>query len=669
LIARLDSLPTRSGALNPTLRAAVVVAALTCLAATARAADGPDPADIFPPSTLAYAELHDPGALFPQVAAAVKGSALEDGLAFIHKRRDTTTDMRDLTGKDELALVALFTSPEMLAEAKRVRGVAVGLTGFTDVGQPEYAVVVLAGESNAVGLAARAYLTMDGQVRRVGTVGTAKVPIYQYRAPSLRYDNTGRPMVEDKPQTEGPYETTLCYTPGLFVVGSSKAAVAAVVTRFLGEAKGGLSGNAAFQAVAAEHRKPGLFFYVNAAEFVAKYDAGIKARAGESEPDLYGRLKLLANPKAVKAVAGSVRFRDGGLSMTTGVTLDPAQKSPLAAFLGGSGAKAELLHPAVRPAAASFAVALPEKERAAAVVGLLDALAKGSGELGRLPGDLVREVEQKYSLRLRDGLLGKTRAVTVVYPAKQELSKGAKPFPLFVLHTDGPEVTAAWEDALPKLVGHANKAEAVPQPAVETVNGVRVLSLAGPGLPWTGPVHYAASGGRFVIGLDRKLVAAAAIADPKASVVGGEKPAVIPPPADDLVLVGTLAPGLALRGIIDGPFPGSISPTRPESGPSTLPMSGPRPVGPGVPPRANNPDDAEETKAWDAFLASFDTVQPATVTVRKRNDGLVLEVFQPKAADGGLATVINAGMGWFDKSLNRYYDPNGQFNGRPRRFR
>ena len=28
-----------------------------------------------------------------------------------------------------------------------------------------------------------------------------------------------------------------------------------------------------------------------------------------------------------------------------------------------------------------------------------------------------------------------------------------------------------------------------------------------------------------------------------------------------------------------------------------------------------------------------------------------------------MAPVINGGMGWFDKHLNRYYDPNGNRNG------
>ncbi|HJZ53875.1 MAG TPA: hypothetical protein VKE74_02895, partial [Gemmataceae bacterium] len=541
--------------MNTTLRAALAVA-LVCLARPALAAEAPDPADLFPPGTLAYAELHDPAEVVPQVAAAVKGSTLEDSLAFIHKRRDTTKDIRDINAKDELAIAALFTSPEMLAELKKVRGIAVGVTGFSPQGQPDFALAVVTGESNAVGLAVRLYLTTDNQVRRVGTVGAAKVPIYQYRSPSLTYNENGRPqLAENKPPTEGAFETTLAYTPGLFVIGTSKAAVEEVVTRFTGETRGGLSGVPAFKDAAAAHRRPGVFFYANAAEFSAKFDAINRARGGVLEPDLYAWLKLLANAKAVKTVAGCVRFRDGGLSVTVGATFDAAQKSPLVDFLSGSGVKVELLHPAPRPAAFAFVVNLPEKDRAAAAVGFLDAIAKANGEIGRLPSDAVRELEQKYKVPLSDGLIAKTRSVTVVFPARQELPKGAKAFPMLVLHTETPEVATAWEEFMPKLVADLTKASELPQPASEMVSGVRVLSLTGPGLPWNAPVHYARSGSRFVAGLDRKLVAAAALADPVASVVGGDRPAVMPPAGNDLVLIGTVSPGLVLRKAVVDPKP------------------------------------------------------------------------------------------------------------------
>ncbi|HJZ57193.1 MAG TPA: hypothetical protein VKE74_19645, partial [Gemmataceae bacterium] len=105
-------------------------------------------------------------------------------------------------------------------------------------------------------------------------------------------------------------------------------------------------------------------------------------------------------------------------------------------------------------------------------------------------------------------------------------------------------------------------------------------------------------------------------------------------------------------------------------------FGGRRPGRPPIPPgQPGSPEAVEEAKAWDSFTASFDALPPATVTVRRVGNELQLEVWQPRAQDGGLIPVIDAGLGWFDKRLNRYYDPNGNPIGspsgyiRPGRFR
>src|SRR5207249_11551646 len=83
----------RSAALNPPRRTARV-ALLVVLAAgvPARAAD---PAELFPPDTLLYAEVHKPAEVGPQVAAAVKGSVLDDGIPLVHDRKDKAKNLRD----------------------------------------------------------------------------------------------------------------------------------------------------------------------------------------------------------------------------------------------------------------------------------------------------------------------------------------------------------------------------------------------------------------------------------------------------------------------------------------------------------------------------------------------------------------------------------------------
>ncbi len=252
---------------------------------------------------------------------------MEDSIPFIHKRKDTATTLMELQGKREIAGLGLLVSPEMMTEFKKLR-VAAGLIGFSKSGETEAALVVLTGDSPAAGLAARAFLTMTSTIRKVGEV--SKVPVFQYRNPNINYDMNGVPLVaNDKPPVESPHDLTFAYTPGLFVAGTSKAAVSHAIKRFLGEEKGGLSGTALFKQAAAIHRQTGLFYFVNFPDFVAKYDAVNKLHGGLAEPDAYAWFKMVANAKSVQSLAGNIRFRNGGLSATLAASVRPPRVKAL----------------------------------------------------------------------------------------------------------------------------------------------------------------------------------------------------------------------------------------------------------------------------------------------------------------------------------------------------
>ncbi len=607
-----------------------------------------DIASLFPAGTLAYAELADPAGFAPELAAVFKGTAFEDSIAFTHARKDAARNLIDLNGKKYLAALGLFASPEMLGELKKLR-VAVGLIGFTANGEPEFVLVVLTHDSPAAGLAARAYLTLTTSLRKTGEV--SKVSVFQHRTPSINYDNNGVPTIQnEKPPTDGPHEPTFAYTPGLFVLGSSKVAIGHAVRRFVGEEKAeSLADGGHFKEAVAAHRKTGVFYHVNFPEFTAKFQAANRAAGGvrriedlldvpgAANLDLLAWFNLTANAKAVRSISGLVRFRDGGLSATLSATFDPTQKSPLLDFLGGPGVKVELLHHARRPASFALAVTFPEKNRAAAVIGFLDAVAKANGELGRLPGEAVRELEQKFKVALAEKLIGKTRAVTVFLPTTQELPKGAKPMPLFVLHTEDGATAAAWEEFFPKLIGDISGAANPPQPASETVNGVKVFSLPGTGLPWNSAIHYARGGSVIAVGLDRKLVAQSVTADAVNAVVGGAK--AVPPPPADAAAFGVVSLGEWVRGGFESPKPtGPVVPR--QEAPLFLPNGNPLPE--------KFLDDLKAARK--SFLDSLGTLPPATVTVRKAANELRLEVFQPRVQSGGLKGVIDAAAGWLDKA-------------------
>jgi hypothetical protein len=618
------------------IRPILAPAVLLALSAPALAAPPTDVADLYPPGTLAYAELHNPAELGPQLAALFKGTPLEDSVAFIEGKRGAAKTLPELHGKRELAHLALLVSPEVLAEFRKLGGVAVGLVGFNDQGEPEVALAVLTGDSAAAGLAARAFLTTSTNLRKVAEV--SKVPLFQYRPPNINYTPEGiARIVNDKPPTAGPHEPTFAYTPGLFVVGTSKAALTPLITRFHGAEQDSLRGTDGFKTAATEHRKPGLFFYASAQELFARADAAGRARGEPFGADLLAWLKITANQKAVRSVAGCIQFRDGGVALTASGKFDPALKSPLMALFTGPPVKVDPLHHARKPASFAATVNLPEKDRGAVLVGFLDAVAKSNGEIGRLPSDVVKDLQEKHKIPVTDGLLAKVRTVTVIVPDKQDLPKGAKAIPVLVLHLDDPAAGGAWEEFLPKLVGEL-AGENAPQPSSETIGGVKVLSLPGAGLPWKSALHYARKDTVLVMGQDRKQVAAAVVPDPLTSVAGGDKPLAVP--AGDLALLGTLNLGGVLGSI---EFPATtIDPGDLIDGPPKL-MKG----------RLVPEDDVLKAvdKARTAFLASFGELPPAVVSVRRTGDELRFEVFQPKVQNGGLTPVINAGADWFDKLM------------------
>ncbi len=613
---------------------------LSGFASPVHAAEPTDVADLFPPGTLAYAELTNPAELSPQLASLFKGTVLEDSIPFIHKRKDSATTLMELHGKRELAVLGLLASPEMMAEFKKLRGVAVGLVEFSKGGEPEVALVVLTGDSPAAGLAARAFLTMTPSLRKVGEV--SKVPVFQYCNPNVNYDMNGIPTVaNEKPPQANPHELTFAYTPGLFVVGSSTTACGYSIKRFLGEEKSGLASTSLFKQAAAGYRQTGLFYFVNFPDFSGKLETVNKLRGGMAEPDVYAWLKMIANAKAMKSVVGNVRFRDGGISATLATSFDPAQKSPLMDFLSGSGAKIELLHYARRPALLAFGVTLPEKNRAAAVIGLLDAAAKANGEIGKLPSDFVKELETKYKLAVKDDLLGKTQAITVVMPSRQDLPKDTKPIPMLVLHTDDVATASAWQEAFPKLIADISGAASIPQASSETIGGIKVMSLPGNGLPWNGPIHFAQNGKTVAIGLDRKLVASSVTPDAATAIVGGDK-SVVPVSANPASLLGVVTIADVVALIMDRPRPmGAVVPA------DDVPLP-PGNFPGGVSPIPENLVE-DLKKARKELLATLGTLSPATVVVNRTGNELRIEVFQPRVQGGGLKTAIDSAANFLDK--------------------
>ena len=133
----------------------------------------------------------------------------------------------------------------------------------------------------------------------------------------------------------------------------------------------------------------------------------------------------------------------------------------------------------------------------------------------------MKELEGKYKVAVASGLIAKMDAVTIVIPAEQELPKGGKPGPTLVFHMADAASATAWESFIPKLLADLGGAASVGEPSLETINGIKVFTVSGVGLRWKAQVHYARNQSTVAIGLDRKLVAAAAVANAATSVWEG----------------------------------------------------------------------------------------------------------------------------------------------------
>jgi hypothetical protein len=460
-------------------------------------------AELFPPSTVAFAELHDPAAVADAVARVVKGSPFEDGLKLQHDRRDANNDPRLVAGSYGLAWAAMGTSPELLSEVRKIRGVAVGFLGLTAKNDPKLAACVLTGESTAAALLARAYLANEAALRRVAVVDG--VPIYQSRAkaaPAID-PNTGKPLpMQPKPATEGPCEPTFAYVPGLFVVASNSEAVADLLARYRGTIRDSLAASPDFIAFAAR-REAGLNGFVRTAEFVRVCDVARKAKKELIDPAILAHFKLVVNPRAIPVLALRGSLRQEGLSIALEADRDAKTASPLLDLIGGA-VPVEARRVVPPNAAGAIAIGLPAKpKRVAALLTFADALAKAEGEVGMTPSEWLAVAEKSTGRSFGAEYLSDVQAISFVFLPDAELPKRVEPLPLLVLHVEPGASPEEWELAIPHGFAAIEGADRPVAPSSETIRGVKVRSLAHSGAA----VHYARREASWVFGLDRKQVA------------------------------------------------------------------------------------------------------------------------------------------------------------------
>jgi hypothetical protein len=505
---------------------------LALLAAPVFAAP-PDPAAVFPADALAYAEIGHPAKTADALAELLKGTPLADTLALSHDRRDTLADTAQLNAHQAVQSLALLVAPELLADVKKLHAVSAALLGFDPkTGRPRYALAVQFGDSTALPLVVRTYLTTGTNVRRVGKVGD--VPVYQNRGLSggqQKDDGEPRAVKETIP-AEGADEPTYAYLPGLLVIGSGKAAVADVIGRWKKPAADSL----AVKLGKADRGKAGVFVWADLPRLEQGY-AAARRKSGDGllSGGLFVHLRMLFAVKTLSPAAGHLGIEPDGFTFTLSADTTDPDASPLIALLAGGGTVSASELRACAGAWGGVSLALTTKEkRAKAVVSLADALHSAAGDVGATPGERLAELV-KGGWKAGSELFPLLKAVTVLPP---ELPPPPKPdqkpltppkahSPTLCLTLETADAAKAWEAAVPQLVRWVCGLDQPPAASSEQVNGLTVRAVVIPQPDGRLTVHYCRNGDVLGIGTDRKQVAAAVSLDPKA------KPPAVPPKGTD----------------------------------------------------------------------------------------------------------------------------------------
>ncbi len=117
-----------------------------------------DPASLMPPETLIYVELGSPGRQVETILNKLKGTPYENPLAAI---AGTNAPQAGAGQKSPADIMAALLNPSMVAEFKKIRGMALGVTGISQ-NNPPMIVVLYPGKSDALRGMILAGLSMAG---------------------------------------------------------------------------------------------------------------------------------------------------------------------------------------------------------------------------------------------------------------------------------------------------------------------------------------------------------------------------------------------------------------------------------------------------------------------------------------------------------------------------
>ncbi len=512
-----------------------------------------DPANLMPPQTMAYLELHQAGQTARELANLLRDSPFEDLLATIARiqsERPNAVLQFDRVLPGELTLLL---SPEVFGEFGRFRSGAIGFQGFNKKDEPQFLGVLFTGDSHLPSFALRVLLLEggiggDGHVSQVGRVGG--VTLYQ-----AFQQNQSDQENDEGDSNNGFGGVVFAFTPGLVVVGTNKDHVRDAVTRFQGKNAGPtLAGRYGFRSAARLRAKPGFFVYMDGAATAEEIDR----HHGQPLTDYEWKLiKRVVNPKAVRSLAANFTLHKGEAGLQAQVQLDPTQKSPLLDLLANQSVSLEHLDAVPGNSVAALTVRLsPGEDLWERGVALADQFAKETGTPDELRPSLALIQWEKANQLAVGKLLARVEAVTVALypPAKsgkdnsEEAAEGGDASPLLIVHAKTETDARELEGQLPALLTWLGAKD---KPSQQTAAGHRVLGLKVEQLG--GTVWYGRHGRRLIVGRSlESVVASLTCAQQGQGLAAQERVRSVFPKQPGTLLVGIMpVEGLCLPFVAD----------------------------------------------------------------------------------------------------------------------
>ncbi len=602
-------------------------------------------AQLAPASSLLYVEMRHPDQLSKEVAALLKGSALEDIAATMARFRTKLGENRNIWWmNEELALLGMFLSPEFVAEAGRLQG---GFFAITSIGKdgPEMVGVVLNGTSNAPGFFMRTYLAVDFEIR--GQEAVEGVMTYRARrrdwakpVPALP---GGAPPMPPERKESGP---TFAILPGAVVMGTTKA-VHEVIRRSKGKGTTpALNTLVSYKEASKVREQPGLFVHCDLPGLCKSLDETIFTDPKSSDAREWKMVKKLLNPAAFRELSGALTLQGGTLGLRLQARLDPTQSSPVLDLLPNRKGSLDVLQAAPRDSLLAWSLAFPDgATRWQKLVALLDGLARDQGER-TLPSQMIRQLEQQLQFNLGKDVFGKIRDIGVVLEPRGVTPPGAVRMPLLVFNLDDAETAKRFEEEIfPRLVGLATPRES-PRPTREKVLEQSISSLPDPFGLW-GALHYGRSGKTLVLGQDRKLVAESLVlSQRKEGLLSDKRVSTALTRIESPIGAGTFSLGHALVEVL-----------RELETPATMRWAVPQgAVGPGgkppLPPR-EDPKKPEAPKVFEKHVKELtkvvEAMPPGTLSLTRTKEQLTFEA-QLSGLASCSAKLINV---WIESLMDR----------------